>query len=199
MQRAPGADKGLWKDVNNFFHKGTNRRWEGVLTDDRESSRSSLTHSVVWVARSCVTSNAWSAEVSARIGGGRREVLLRCMAVRRNVPRWRTRRISSHGSARAASERPSAPRNGPDYVGLSMRAADTGTGRLKREWRCTDCGVLLDVLEGARLHIRFARGHQYVVALPTSSVCRGCQTLNELVVQHEGGSVVARSEVDVTN
>ena len=34
-KRAPGADKGLWKDTKNFFHKGTNRRWEGVLTDDQ--------------------------------------------------------------------------------------------------------------------------------------------------------------------
>jgi len=29
--RAPGADKGIWQDTRNFFHKGTNRRWEGVL------------------------------------------------------------------------------------------------------------------------------------------------------------------------
>jgi len=28
---APGASKGAWKDNSNFFHKGTNRRWEGVL------------------------------------------------------------------------------------------------------------------------------------------------------------------------
>ena len=35
MQRAPGADKGIWKDATNFFHKGTNRRWEGVLTDEQ--------------------------------------------------------------------------------------------------------------------------------------------------------------------
>ena len=34
-KRAPGADKGLWKDTKNFFHKGTNWRWEGVLTDDQ--------------------------------------------------------------------------------------------------------------------------------------------------------------------
>ena len=35
MRRAPGADKGIWKDTTNFFHKGTNRRWEGVLTGDQ--------------------------------------------------------------------------------------------------------------------------------------------------------------------
>lgn len=32
---APGATAGLWKDTSNFFHKGTNRRWEGVLSDDQ--------------------------------------------------------------------------------------------------------------------------------------------------------------------
>jgi aryl sulfotransferase len=30
---APGASQGLWKDTSDFFHKGTNRRWEGVLND----------------------------------------------------------------------------------------------------------------------------------------------------------------------
>ena len=34
-KRAPGADKGIWKDATNFFHKGTNRRWEGALTLDQ--------------------------------------------------------------------------------------------------------------------------------------------------------------------
>jgi aryl sulfotransferase len=32
---APGATKGVWKDTKNFFHKGTNRRWEGVLTAEQ--------------------------------------------------------------------------------------------------------------------------------------------------------------------
>lgn len=30
-RRAPGALRGTWKDSKNFFHKGTNRRWESVL------------------------------------------------------------------------------------------------------------------------------------------------------------------------
>jgi len=30
---APGATEGVWKDTSNFFHKGTNKRWEGVLSD----------------------------------------------------------------------------------------------------------------------------------------------------------------------
>lgn len=32
---APGATKGAWKDTSNFFHKGTSRRWEGVLRPDQ--------------------------------------------------------------------------------------------------------------------------------------------------------------------
>jgi aryl sulfotransferase len=30
---APGASQGMWKDTSNFFHRGTNSRWRGVLTD----------------------------------------------------------------------------------------------------------------------------------------------------------------------
>ena len=33
--RAPGSSRGVWKDTKNFFHKGTNRRWEGVLSADQ--------------------------------------------------------------------------------------------------------------------------------------------------------------------
>lgn len=51
---------------------------------------------------------------------------------------------------------------------------------MREQWRCTQCGKLLGVIEGARLQIRFARGHQYVVGLPATSVCRGCRTLNEV-------------------
>jgi hypothetical protein len=49
------------------------------------------------------------------------------------------------------------------------------------EWRCTRCGKLLGVIEDARLHIRFSRGHEYLVGLPATGVCRSCQTLNEIV------------------
>lgn len=34
---APGATKAAWKDTANFFHKGTNRRWEGVLSPEQIS------------------------------------------------------------------------------------------------------------------------------------------------------------------
>jgi len=32
---APGGSQGSWKDTSNFFHKGTNKRWQGVLTDEQ--------------------------------------------------------------------------------------------------------------------------------------------------------------------
>lgn len=47
------------------------------------------------------------------------------------------------------------------------------------DWRCTRCGKLLAVLRGDRLHISFARGHEYLVGLPVTCVCRNCRTLNE--------------------
>jgi hypothetical protein len=30
-----------------------------------------------------------------------------------------------------------------------------------------------------RLHLRFARGHEYLVGFPATSVCRSCRTVNE--------------------
>ena len=48
------------------------------------------------------------------------------------------------------------------------------------KWRCSGCGQLLGIGSGDRLHIKFARGHQYRAALPVSCVCRKCGTLNEL-------------------
>jgi aryl sulfotransferase len=34
---APGATQGLWKDTADFFHQGTNRRWEGRLTPEQSN------------------------------------------------------------------------------------------------------------------------------------------------------------------
>ncbi len=51
---------------------------------------------------------------------------------------------------------------------------------MDREWRCTRCRKLLGLMEGDRLHIRFARGHEYLVGFPVTSICRSCRTLNEL-------------------
>ena len=39
---APGATEGIWKDTGNFFHKGTNKRWEGVLTDEQVAAYDDL-------------------------------------------------------------------------------------------------------------------------------------------------------------
>jgi phage FluMu protein Com len=69
---------------------------------------------------------------------------------------------------------------------------------VKREWRCTRCEKLLGVLEGTRLHIRFARGHEYIVGFPATSVCRACRTLNELDVSQETREP-KRSELQVRN
>lgn len=50
------------------------------------------------------------------------------------------------------------------------------------KWRCKGCGRLLGILDGDRLEIRFARGHQYHASLPVTCVCRNadCNTLNQL-------------------
>ena len=47
------------------------------------------------------------------------------------------------------------------------------------DWRCTCCGKLLGQFRGDRLHVRFTRGHEYLVSLPAQATCRGCGTLNE--------------------
>ena len=51
---------------------------------------------------------------------------------------------------------------------------------METEWRCTRCRKLLGALLDGRLHLKFARGHEYLVALPAIGVCRGCGSLNEL-------------------
>jgi RNase P subunit RPR2 len=47
------------------------------------------------------------------------------------------------------------------------------------EWRCTRCTKLLGVHRGGRMHLRFARGHEYFVDFPVVATCRGCGTLNQ--------------------
>lgn len=61
---------------------------------------------------------------------------------------------------------------------------------MEKKWRCK-CGKLFGVLDGGRLHIRFARGYQYVVGFPVSTVCRDCGALNEL---NEGDLATATTE-----
>jgi hypothetical protein len=57
----------------------------------------------------------------------------------------------------------------------------------EREWRCTQCGKLLGRTKGDRLHVRFARGHEYLVGLPATCACRYCGTLNELRFLQDDG------------
>lgn len=45
------------------------------------------------------------------------------------------------------------------------------------KWRCS-CGKLLGVHRDGRMHLRFARGHEYFVGFPVVATCRGCGTLN---------------------
>lgn len=59
---------------------------------------------------------------------------------------------------------------------------------LEREWRCTQCGKLLGQTKGDRLHVRFARGHEYLVGLPATCACRYCGTLNELRSLQDAGA-----------
>ena len=48
------------------------------------------------------------------------------------------------------------------------------------EWRCTRCDKLLGVSRDGRMHLRFARGHEYFVSFPVVATCRGCGTLNQV-------------------
>ena len=50
---------------------------------------------------------------------------------------------------------------------------------LNPEWRCTRCDKLLGVCRDGRMHLRFARGHEYFVGFPVQAICRGCGTLNQ--------------------
>ena len=47
------------------------------------------------------------------------------------------------------------------------------------EWRCKRCDKLLGVCRDGRMHLRFARCHEYLVGYPVQSTCRGCGTLNQ--------------------
>lgn len=58
-------------------------------------------------------------------------------------------------------------------------AATTKPSPLSPEWRCTRCDKLLGVCRDGRMHLRFARGHEYFVGFPIVATCRGCGTLNE--------------------
>lgn len=67
---------------------------------------------------------------------------------------------------------------------------------MEQDWRCASCGKLLAILRGDRLHIRFARGHEYLVGLPVTCVCRNCRTLNE---RQEGEGKTVSSKGDAVS
>jgi hypothetical protein len=71
--------------------------------------------------------------------------------------------------------------------------------QMKREWRCASCGKLLGVLDRDRLHIRFARGHEYIVGFPATTVCRGCRTLNELGIGQAVGAADTQTRTQAKN
>ena len=47
------------------------------------------------------------------------------------------------------------------------------------DWRCTRCDKMLGVSRNSCMHLRFARGHEYLVGFPVQAKCRGCGTLNQ--------------------
>lgn len=55
---------------------------------------------------------------------------------------------------------------------------DTPPSTTELEWRCTSCAKLLGVCRDGQMHLRFARGHEYLVGFPVVATCRGCATLN---------------------
>jgi hypothetical protein len=71
----------------------------------------------------------------------------------------------------------------------SPKATPSRTGEVStkptishQEWRCTQCRKLLGVRRDGRMHLRFARGHEYFVGFPVVATCRGCGTLNQATV-----------------
>lgn len=58
-------------------------------------------------------------------------------------------------------------------------AAKTKLTNPNSQWRCTRCDKLLGVRRGGQMHLRFTRGHEYLVGFPVVATCRGCGTLNQ--------------------
>jgi hypothetical protein len=69
------------------------------------------------------------------------------------------------------------PSERPGFTNSATRTASPITG--DNIWRCS-CKHVLGVIDGGRLHIRFARGHQYRAGFPASCICRHCGELNEI-------------------
>ena len=70
----------------------------------------------------------------------------------------------------------------PSHIARSSQAGHFTTPPAKggsTEWRCERCAKLLGVCREGRMHLRFARGHEYFVGFPVVATCRGCGTLNQ--------------------
>lgn len=52
------------------------------------------------------------------------------------------------------------------------------TAGTSSDWRCSCCGKLLGVRRDGLMHLRFQRGHEYLVSYPATATCRDCGVLN---------------------
>jgi hypothetical protein len=52
------------------------------------------------------------------------------------------------------------------------------------QWRCCSCGTLLGVERQGRLHLKY-KSAQYVVTGMVTSVCRRCDTTNQIECRPE--------------
>ena len=65
------------------------------------------------------------------------------------------------------------PRHARRRTSLPMRRITSD------DWRCHNCRKLLGRLKNGVMHLRFERGHEYIVSLPAVATCRGCNSLNK--------------------
>ena len=60
----------------------------------------------------------------------------------------------------------------------AVTAAKLALPTASSEWRCLECGKLLGIRRGAKLHVRM-HGHDYQVSLPAEAICRCCGSHNQ--------------------
>ncbi len=58
---------------------------------------------------------------------------------------------------------------------------------IEKEWRCRQCGTLLGVERGGRMHLKYKTA-QFVVSGSVMAVCRRCSEINEMVVGHNASA-----------
>ena len=62
----------------------------------------------------------------------------------------------------------------------------------EKDWRCRQCGTLLGVERGGRLHLKYKTA-QFVVSGQVMAVCRRCSEISETVVGTQAGAAEPRS------